>query len=158
MRLSLILLGAALLASCDRPGARQEAPARGNPEAELKAANAEYDKALVDGDAAALNRHYTDDFTIIDDDARIHDKADQIAFMTQSLDLLNAKSDDVRMWLLGPDAALVTGRFAGRYRIEGKENEFTERYTSIWVRDDGRWRIRHEHSSVVPAEEAAPGK
>lgn len=150
MRGTLILFSAVLLASCDRPAPGQDNAAKANAAAELKAANAEYDKALIDGDAAALDRFYTADFRIIDDDAQIHDRTDQIAFMTKSLDLLDAKSEDVQIRMLGPDAALLTGRFSGRYRLEGKENAFTERYTSIWVRDRGRWRIRHEHSSVVP--------
>jgi ketosteroid isomerase-like protein len=155
MRGVLILFSAILLAACDRPAAKQDSAAQANAEAELKAANVEYDKALVDGDAAALGRLYTADFQIIDDDAQIHDRAEQIAFMTKSLDLLNAKSDGVRVRILGPDAALLTGRFSGRYRLEGKVNDFTERYTSVWVRDGGSWRIVHEHSSVVPDETEA---
>ncbi|HEU4497971.1 MAG TPA: DUF4440 domain-containing protein, partial [Sphingomicrobium sp.] len=55
--------------------------------------------------------------------------------------------------MLGPDAALVTGRFIGRYRYKGTETDFTERYTSIWVRDGERWRVMHEHTSIQPAEE-----
>ena len=151
MRATLILLGAALLAGCDRPAAKQGKPAPADPTAVLRAANANYDKALIAGDAAALDRFYTDDFQIIDDDAQVHGKADQIAFMTKALDLLGASSDDVQVTMLGPDAALLTGGFSGRYRLDGKENAFTERYTSIWVRDGGRWRVKHEHSSVVPS-------
>ena len=116
----------------------------------LQAANAAYDRALIDGDAAALANIYTDDFTIIDDDAGIHDKRDQIRTMTEVVDLLEARSDDVQITPLGPDHALVTGRFTGRYRAGGSENQFTERYTSVWVRKDGEWKVRHEHASVVP--------
>jgi ketosteroid isomerase-like protein len=150
MRGTLIFFTAILLAACDRPAAKQDNADQSKAESELKAANLQYDKALIDGDAASLDRFYTDDFQIIDDDAEVHDKTGQIAFMTQSVDLLNAKSDDVQVKMLGPDAALLTGRFTGRYRLEGKENDFTERYSSVWVRDGARWRVKHEHSSVVP--------
>jgi ketosteroid isomerase-like protein len=70
--------------------------------------------------------------------------------MTQEVDLLNARGDDVKVTMLGPDSALVTGRFVGRYRYKGKEEDFTERYTSVWVRKDRQWRVRHEHASLVP--------
>ena len=70
--------------------------------------------------------------------------------MTEQVDLLEAKTDDVRITMLSPDVALLTGKLIGRYRLEGQENNFTERYTSIWVRDGQRWRIKHEHSSMAP--------
>ncbi|MBA3527462.1 MAG: nuclear transport factor 2 family protein [Pseudomonadota bacterium] len=117
---------------------------------ELEAANAAYDRALVAGDAAALAKVYTDDFQIIDDDAAIHGKQQQIEFMTTKVDLLDAKADDVRVTMLGPDSALLTGRFTGRYRMDGKENDFTERYTSVWVRKHGEWKVKHEHASLLP--------
>ena len=140
-----------LLAAC-----QEAAPDRGAAEKAVLAANAAYDRALIDGDAKALERFYTADFSIIDDDAGIHGKRDQIAFMTKTVDLLDAKTDDLRVTMLGPDAALLTGRFKGRYRMGGKEADFTERYTSVWVRDGKDWRVKHEHASLVPSTTPAP--
>lgn len=119
-------------------------------EAALRAANAQYDLALIEGDAAALNRFYADDFRIISDDAEISDKKEQIRFMTQEVDLVEARSDDVRLDMLGPDSALMTGRFTGRYRYKGEEKDFVERYTAIWAREGENWRLKHEHSSIQP--------
>ena len=149
MRVTALLGAVALLAACQNGGGEASA------ESAVRAANAEYDKALIEGDAAALEQHYTDDFQIIDDDGELHDKQNQIAFMTREVDLLNARGDEVEVTMLGPDSALVTGRFSGRYRYQGKEQDFTERYTSVWVRRDGRWQVRHEHASLVPKPEAA---
>ncbi len=143
MRCSAYLL-VPLLLSC------REAPQPAGSETALRAANAAYDKALIEGDAQALGGFYTDDFQIIDARAEVHGKADQIRFMTEQVDLLQAKTDDVRITMLAPDAALLTGRLVGRYRLEGKENDFTERYTSVWVRDGNQWRLKHEHSSMAP--------
>lgn len=149
MRSKLILVAALLLAGCDRPAADRESTSQGNAEAELRAANAAYDKALIDGDSAALDRFYASDFQIIDDDGKVHDKQNQIQFMTEKVDLLNARGDDVQVTMLGPESALVTGRFSGRYRMDGKEADFRERYTSVWIREDGRWQVRHEHTSML---------
>ncbi len=145
MRAIHYLVPLLVLAACQKPAPDEAAARQG-----LLAANASYDKALVDGDAAALERFYTDDFSIIDDDAGIHGKREQIDFMTKTVDLLDAKSDGVRVTMLGPDSAMLTGRFVGRYRMDGKEAAFTERYTSVWVREGEAWRVRHEHASLVP--------
>lgn len=149
MRVTALLGAVALLAACQSGGGGEA-----SAESAIRAANAGYDKALIDGDAAALEEYYTDDFQIIDDDGELHDKQNQIAFMTREVDLLNARADEVDVTMLGPDSALVTGRFTGRYRYQGKEEDFTERYTSVWVRDGGRWRVKHEHASLVPKPEA----
>ena len=146
MRRTVLVIMLAALAACSDEGAGTTDAST----AELQAANAAYDRALVAGDAAALARIYTDDFTIIDDDGAIHDKQNQIDFMTTKVDLLEAQGDEIQVTPLGADAALVTGRFRGRYRMDGKENKFTERYTSVWVRDGGEWKVRHEHASLVP--------
>ena len=150
MRVATVLLACAALSACDL---RSGDPA--TAERELRAANAEYDAALIDGDAKALDRFYTADYSIIDDDADVHGKADQIAFMTKNVDLLQARSDDLRIKMLGPNAAMLTGRLTGRYRMDGKEDHFVERYTSIWVREEGAWRVQHEHASIVPKAEPA---
>ena len=154
MRVTALLATVALLAACQQ-GGRDQASA----ESAIRAASAGYDKALLDGDAAALEGYYTDDFQIIDDDAEVHGKRDQIAFMTREVDLIETRGDELAVTMLGPDSALVTGRISGRYRYQGKEDVFTERFTNVWVRDGDRWRVRHEHGSQVPKPEAAePGQ
>lgn len=148
MRALTLMVATGLLAACNQQSTEQD-----NPEDQLRAANAQYDQALIEGDAAALNRYYTDDFQRIGNDGALHDKKNQVQFMTKEVDLLNGRGDDVKVTMLGPNSALVTGRFAGRYRYKGKQEDFTERYTSVWVRKDGRWRVRHEHASLVPKPE-----
>ena len=146
MRKFALFAAAAGLAGCSSGASGSDAA-----EERLAAANAAYDRALIAGDAEALNRIYTDDFQIIDDDANVRGKADQVRFITEQVDLLEARSDDIEVTPLGHEAGLVTGRIAGRYRMDGAENSFTERYSSVWVREDGEWKIKHEHSSLVPS-------
>lgn len=148
MRKTSIVLMSLILAGCSASSANPL-----NSEAEIRAANEAYNRALVEGDALALNLFLTDDFRIIDDDAGIHGKRDQIEFLTTEIDIIHARGDGVEVAMLGPDAALVTGKFIGRFRYQGTETDFTERYTSIWVRDGERWRVMHEHASIQPAEE-----
>jgi uncharacterized protein (TIGR02246 family) len=117
----------------------------------LLAANAEYDRAIIAADAAALDQIYTDDFSFVGDKAELRNKLEQIRHMTEgSIRLLYARSDDIAVRRLGPNHALLTGRFTGRYRSGANEVSFVERYSSIWMRQGSRWRLRHEHSSFVP--------
>jgi hypothetical protein len=53
--------------------------------------------------------------------------------------------------MLAPDAALVTGRLTGRYRMDKRESDFVELYTGVWVRQGETWRVRHEHGSLARA-------
>jgi len=151
MRKTALIVVLAALAACSGPGQKGDTTT-----ADLQAANAAYDAALIAGNSAALDKFFTDDFQIIDDDANLRGRQEQIRTMTEVIDLIEARSDDVRITPLGPDAALMTGRFTGRYRVAGKENTFTERYTSVWVRQGGEWKVRHERASLVPKPEATP--
>lgn len=145
MKSLAIAFGALVLAACSPPADINSAqPA-------LEQANAAYDAALLARDAEALAQIYTDDFTFIGDNAEQRDKAAQIAYMTSdAIELLEARSTEVEVTMLGADAALVTGRLIGRFRAGGEEHAFTERYTSVWRRDGAEWRLRHEHSSLEP--------
>src|SRR5687768_2757682 len=109
MRALALMVATGLIAACNQQSTEQD-----NPEDQLRAANAQYDQALIQGDAAALHRYYTDDFQRIGNDGAVHDKKNQVQLMTKEVDLLNGRGDDVKVTMLGPDSALVTGRFAGR--------------------------------------------
>ena len=147
MRVPGLIAALALLSACADGSSNKP-----SADSALRAAMAEHEKALIAGDAAALDRAYRNDYRVIDYEAKIADKQRQIDLMTKEADLLHGRSDDVRIAMLGQNHALVTGRFTGRYRYRGEEADFTERYTSLWVRDGVNWRLKHEHTSMQPPE------
>ena len=154
MRVATVIFGSLLLGACgaavaDKPRAEDE---KALIEA-VTAANAAKDRAMVAGDPAALASFYTDDYRVIDDRAGIHDKSNQVDFMTKSVDVLEARSEAVEVDMLSPDAALLTGQMTGRYRMNGKEDDFVERYTGVWVKLGQNWRVKHEHASILPKPE-----
>ena len=144
MRAAALLLCVLLLAGCGKPDAGTDSAVR-----VLEAANAAKDRAMVAGDAAALENFYTADYRVIDDEGLVHDRRGQVEFMSRAVDLLSATSADVEVRLLGKNAAFVTGRVHGTYRQDGKDLPFNQRFTSIWVTEDSQWRVRHEHSSAL---------
>ena len=148
MRLATAIMGALLLTACEKAGQDEQEDQRVAIEA-VTAANAAKDRAMIARNADALASFYTQDYQVIDSRAETHDKKNQVDFMTRSVELLRADSDQVKVEMLAPDAALVTGRLTGRYRMDGKESDFVERYTGVWV--------KHEHGSMQPEQQGKGG-
>jgi ketosteroid isomerase-like protein len=151
MRATTVMMGALLLSACGAATADRAQDEKAAIAA-VTAANAAKDQAMIARDPAALARFYTEDYQVIDARAEVHGKKNQVDFMTRSVELIAAQSDEVKVDMLAADAALVTGRMTGRYRMDGKESSFVERYTGLWVKQGRDWRVKHEHGSMQPDE------
>ncbi|HYG30838.1 MAG TPA: nuclear transport factor 2 family protein [Allosphingosinicella sp.] len=122
--------------------------ARERDEQGLRAANAAYDRAIVAGDRAALERILAPDYVYITAEATIRDRAGTIAQLTSGrVRIRSSGSEDVRVRWLGR-VAVVTGRFNGEVTAGGRTFPHSERYTSLWTRGDDGWHLRHEHAST----------
>jgi ketosteroid isomerase-like protein len=115
----------------------------------LRAANAGYDRAIVAGDRAALERILAPDYVYISPEAAVRDRSSTIAQLTSGrIRIVSAGSDDVQVRWLG-EVALVTGRFRARVTMGGNTFPNDERYTSLWTREQNGWQLRHEHASTT---------
>lgn len=124
------------------------APAR--DEQGLRAANAAYDRAIVAGDRAALERFLASDYVYISPEAAVRDRAATIGQLTSGdFRIVSSGSEDVQIRWLG-DTALVTGRFRAQVTMGGRTFPNDERYTSLWTRGEEGWQVRHEHASTTP--------
>lgn len=144
MRLIAFLISVLFLTAC---------ASRPMPGPDLDAlfdANARYERARVERDAAALDAIYTDDFTSMSSYFEVWDKTKMIRTLTGNLTpLINLSSDDITVEPLGDTHALMTGHLTSAYGgVEGQI--YKQWYTSIWVLEDGRWRLRHEHHTIIP--------
>jgi uncharacterized protein (TIGR02246 family) len=138
---------AALAFGCSEVSAVQD---RTEAERQVRQANADYDRAIVTADAAALDSIMSDDFVHVTAEGEVRDKTTQIATITSGrLQVMSAGSEDVGLRWIGDDALLV-GRFPARVRMGERTITINERYSTLWSRMDGRWRLRHEHSSLIP--------
>ncbi|GAC1687547.1 MAG: hypothetical protein NVS9B3_06060 [Gemmatimonadaceae bacterium] len=63
--------------------------------------------------------------------------------------------DDLRTRVYG-DAALITGRTTGPYRVDGREMNTSGRFTHVYVRRNGRWVMVGMHNTVIPRSPAGP--
>lgn len=121
----------------------------GSIEQELLKANLEYDEALVRGDVTTLDRIYSDEFIYTTPDGEVRDKAQQLVF-TRSGDLRleSGRSDDVRIRVYG-NTAVMTGRFTARGKFKDRSIDVRERYTAVWVKRRGRWRLVAEQGNLI---------
>lgn len=116
----------------------------------LLARNQAYDRAILTADSAALADLYAADFVYVGPDAVVRGRDAQIRSLVRGVvDVLEGESSDVRVRLYG-ETAILTGSFRGRARTPAGEVSFHERYSSVWVRQAGTWRLVHEHASMVP--------
>ncbi len=142
--LVLVGLSVAIAQTTDRTLSRNS-----RTEQELLKLNQEYDMALVRGDAAALDRIYANEFVYTTFDGTVRDKTQQLAF-TKSGDLRleSGQSDDVEIRVY-ENTAVMTGRFTAKGQFRGKTIDIRERYTAVWVKKDGRWRLVAEQGNEI---------
>ena len=143
----LALLGlSACTASVSAPA---PAEAVADATAAVKAANELYEKALMDGDAAALERVLSDDFIFIGWEGEMTGKAEFIRSATQDYDMTSSSPREVAFRQLAPTVVQVTGIWEGDTVADGKTDHSVERFSNIWVRSAAGWRMELEHTSPL---------
>ena len=121
-----------------------------NPENAVRAAVAEYNRAMEAKDLPALKALLTPDIVLyehsvrnigIDDVWEHHLKPEVTAFEN-----MRAAFTDVRVSAT-PDMALVTRQYSIQATMNGKPIDAKGNETMVWVRRDGPWRVAHIHYS-----------
>jgi ketosteroid isomerase-like protein len=118
-------------------------------EGELVKLNLEYDQALVRSDAKVLDRLYSEEFIYTTPDGEVRNKAQQLAFTRSgNLRLEAGQSDEVKVRVYG-NTAVMTGRFTAKGKFIDKNIDIRERYTAVWVKRRGRWRLVAEQGNRI---------
>lgn len=121
----------------------------GGDEAALRAIEAKWDAASLKGDTAAFGTIYADTFISTDTDGKVRTKTELLARMKAGeIKYLSAKAEDIKVGLYG-DAAVVNGRWAGKWVEKGKNIDSTERFTDFFVRQNGQWRCVASQGSPI---------
>jgi ketosteroid isomerase-like protein len=107
------------------------------------------DQAIQDRDMRALDRIHADDFTFVNTRGGVLSKSEYLnEIRTGALKFLSFKQDDYRFQVYG-DAVVLTGRSSGIVEYHGKVNELPRRFTIVYVRDHGRWRVATYHGTTI---------
>jgi uncharacterized protein (TIGR02246 family) len=108
-------------------------------EKEIRALEDERNRAILNGDAALLERMTSDDYTFITLRGELRTKAEIVnGFKSGSFKYEARTISDLKVRVYG-DTAIVTGRSSQRGKENGKDYSGDYRFTRVYVKQGGRW-------------------
>jgi uncharacterized protein (TIGR02246 family) len=106
-------------------------------------------QAQIHADAAALKRIYADDFLGVGPSGTVRTKPQVISdFTSGALKFQSIITDDVQVRVYG-NVAVETGRSTMNGQDRGKAVPRDTRFTRVWVKQHGHWRLVANHYSVT---------
>jgi ketosteroid isomerase-like protein len=106
-------------------------------------------QAQIHADRVALDRIYADDFIGIGPSGTVRTKPQVLAdFTSHDLKFQSITTDDVRIRVYG-NTVVETGRSTMVGQDKGRVVPRDNRFTRVWVRRQGRWRIVANHYSLL---------
>lgn len=120
------------------------------PEEEVRAADARRIAAMVDGDVAALGSLLADDLTYTHSSGQVENEEQFLAAISSGkLDYESIVPSDVQVRIYG-NTAVMTGRADIKVKAQGNPLAFASRFTSVWVKGEGGWRMVAWQSTRLP--------
>ena len=147
--IALVVLSVAAIDSAQEQAAIRDQ--RGIVEQVIRKLDNERIKAQLHADAAVLKRIYADDFIGVGPSGTVRTKPQVISdFKSGDLKFQSITTDDVRVRVYG-NTAVETGRSTMDGQDKGKAVPRDTRFTRVWVKQQGRWRLVANHySSNMP--------
>ena len=105
-------------------------------------------QAQIGADAVALNRIYADDFIGVGPSGTVRTKAQVISdFTSGDLKFQSINTDEVQVRVY-ENTAVETGLSTMVGQDKGKTVPRDTRFTRVWVKQRGRWRLVANHYSM----------
>src|SRR2546425_6173431 len=137
--LAVTLTAAAVLVATADPAAAQAASSAAVEE-QIKKIEKDRAAAVTRADVAALDAITSDDYTLIDRNGRVRDKAQTMnAIKTGDIKITSNEVSDLKVRVYG-DTAVVTGRADTKGTIGGKGISGPMLFTRGYVKRNGRWQ------------------
>jgi ketosteroid isomerase-like protein len=122
---------------------------------EIVALEAAIRTAQLTADVAALDRLIADELLFTGPDGELGTKAqDLAAHRSGALRIREHIPTELRIRRLGPDAAIAALRVRLTVDLQGSIITGSYRYTRIWAREQGQWRVAGGH--VAPSPDPSP--
>jgi ketosteroid isomerase-like protein len=114
---------------------------------EIRKVDQERIQAQVHADRVALDRIYADDFIGVGPSGTVRTKKEVLSdFTSGSLKFQSITTDDVQIRVYG-NAAVETGLSTMKGQDAGKVVPEANRFTRVWIKQGGRWRLVANHYS-----------
>jgi uncharacterized protein (TIGR02246 family) len=128
-------------------GQEQRGSHRPIVEEAIKKLDNERIQAQIHADATALDRIYAADFIGVGPSGTLRTKPQVISdFTSGDLKFQSITTDDVQVRVYG-NTAVETGRSTMNGQDKGKTVPRDTRFTRVWVKQQGRWRLVANHYS-----------
>jgi len=150
MRRTLVIAGLALTVTSIAIAQKQSASRdqRSGVEQAIRELDKERIKAQIDADAMALDRIYSDYFIGVGPSGTVRTKSQVISdFTSGDLTFKSITTDEVQVRVYG-EAAVETGLSTMVGQDKGKTVPRDTRFTRVWVKQKGRWRLVANHYSI----------
>jgi len=145
LSIAVVALSAAAIASGQQQGASRDPKLV--VEKVIRKLDNERIQAQIHADAAALERIYADDFIGVGPSGTVRTKPQVISdFTSGDLKFQSITTDDVRVRVYG-NAVVETGLSTMDGQDKGKAVPHDARFTRVWVKQQGRWRLVANHYS-----------
>ena len=114
---------------------------------EIRKVDRERIQAQVSAESAALDRIYAEDFIGVGPSGTVRSKKEVLSdFASGSLKFQSITTDQVRIRVYG-NAAVETGLSTMKGRDAEKVVPEENRFTRVWIKQGGRWRLVANHYS-----------
>ena len=150
MRRTLVIAALALTVTSIASGKKQSASRdqRSSVERAIRQLDNERIQAQINADARALDRIYADDFIGVGPSGTVRTKSQVISdFTSGDLKFKSITTDEVQVRAYG-EAAVETGLSTMVGQDKGKIVPRDTRFTRVWVKQKGRWRLVANHYSI----------
>lgn len=145
--LAVLVLMATSIALGQGPRARSDQ--RRSVEQVIRQLDHERIQAQINADAVALDRIYAADFIGIGPSGAVRAKPQVLSdFTSGDLKFQSITTDDVQVRIYG-NTAVETGRSTMVGQDKGKAVPRDNRFTRVWVKQQGRWRLVANHYSLL---------
>jgi len=121
-------------------------------EQEVRQTIEKYRKALLQKDAATLERIWADDYTFTNGAGEIHSKADRLANLKSGATSLDSISEeeDMKVRIHG-NVAVATSRVTIKGQYSGKQTSGQYRTIHVWVKGATGWQLVANQLTPVTA-------
>ena len=143
--IAVVILAAMSIAFGQRQGARRD---KTSVEQAIRRLDNERIQAQVHADATALDRIYADDFIGVGPSGTVRTKPQVISdFTSGDLKFQSITTEEVQVRVYA-NTAVETGRSTMTGQDKGKDVPRDTRFTRVWVKQRGRWRLVANHYSI----------
>jgi uncharacterized protein (TIGR02246 family) len=152
MKRKLVVVALALTAASLASGQKQSASRdqRSSVDQAIRQLDNERIRAQISANAVALDRIYADDFIGVGPSGTMRTKPQVISdFTSGDLKFQSIRTDEVQVRVY-ENTAVETGLSTMVGQDKGKAVPRDTRFTRVWVKQQGRWRLVANHYSPLP--------